>query len=63
MKITIKSKKKENSRVATLMKNGTVHSDSQANFADVLNMQFETQATFGGQVTFSWPTGPVDTKA
>jgi len=35
----IKSKKKENSGVATLMKNGTVHSYSQAK-PDILNMQF-----------------------
>ena len=32
------SKKKENSGFASLMKNGTVHSDSQAK-ADILNIQ------------------------
>ena len=48
MKTTIKSKKKENSGVAPLMKNGPVHSDSHAK-ADILNMQFlalEMRATF-----------------
>ena len=42
----IKSKKKENSGVAPLMKNGTVHSDSQAK-ADILNMQFSSVFTTG----------------
>ena len=42
----IKSKKKENSGVAPLMKNGTVHSDSQAK-ADILNMQFSSVFTIG----------------
>ena len=42
----IKSKKKENSEVVPLMKNGTVHSDSQAK-ADILNMQFSTVFTIG----------------
>ena len=42
----IKSKKKENSGVAPLMKNGTVHSDSQAK-ADILNMQFSSVFIIG----------------
>ena len=42
----IKSKKKENSGVDALMKNGTVHSDSQAK-ADILNMQFSSVFTIG----------------
>ena len=42
----IKSKKKENSGVAPLMKNGTVHSDSQAK-ADILNMQFSSVFNIG----------------
>ena len=40
----IKSKKKENSGVAPLMKNGTVPSDRQAK-AEILNMQFSPLET------------------
>ena len=42
----INSKTKENSGVATHMKNGTVHSDSLAK-ADILNMQFSSVFTIG----------------
>ena len=42
----IKSKKKENSGVAPLVKNGTVHSDSQAE-ADILNKQLTLVFTIG----------------
>ena len=44
----IKSKKKENSGVALLMKNGIVHSDSQAKAkADILSTQFSSIFTNG----------------
>ena len=42
----IKSKTKENTGVTPLMKNDTVHSDSQAK-ADILNMQFPSVFTIG----------------
>lgn len=42
----IKSKKKDNSGVAPLTKNGIVHSDSQTK-ADILNMQFSSVFTDG----------------